>query len=295
MTNPADPQNPGAGEPAPTQVPIPGRQPDYSQIPVGGQQPFGQQPPQPGVGQQPPVPPVGGPPHQPFTPQQPFAQQPFGQQPVAQQPVAPQPFGQPLPGVPMAPGAPGAYPQYAPQAPQQGTSKTGLWIGLGAAAVIVLAVLATLLILKPWSSKGVDYSLGHDVVVTVKAPDGWKSESVTYDGEPSFMLLPTSETRSADAVLKSSEESDPAELHGVLGSVRSCDSDASSTPGTWQLNETKSDADGQGHGRTAALRVDTNYCLDIRGVDLKGSGTPAVDLVQQAAGTDKSMLTARSH
>ena len=116
-------QNPPSGG-------VPG-QPDYSQ-----QQPPGHMP--PGYGQQ-----------DPYGQQQPpYGQDPYGQQQPGYPPHQGQPMpGQPMPGQQMPPG----YPQQ-PYGPQQtgssGKSKTGLWIGI-IVAVIVLAAAAILLFWKP--------------------------------------------------------------------------------------------------------------------------------------------------
>ena len=112
----------------------PGQQPQYGQDPYG-QDPYGQQ-----------QPPYG----QPQYGQDPYGQQqpPYGQPQYGQPPYGyPPQQGQPMPGQYMPPG----HPQQ-PYDPQQGSapkkSRTGLWIGI-IAAVVVLAVAAILLFWKP--------------------------------------------------------------------------------------------------------------------------------------------------
>lgn len=80
--------------------------------------------------------------------QPPYGQQPppYGQQPGWQQQPQPGPYGQPDPQAHYAQyGAPGQQPPpYGappPQPPKK--SKTGLWIGLGAGAVVIIVLLIT--------------------------------------------------------------------------------------------------------------------------------------------------------
>lgn len=121
MTNPPQPpQNPYGQQPGWQQQP-PGWQqqppPGYQQQPPGHQQPPGYPPPpdQPPAGYQPPP-----------------DQQQFGQQPPPGQYPPPDPSG----GMPGQPGGWGG-------APPPKKSKTGLWVGLSAGAVVVIVLLIT--------------------------------------------------------------------------------------------------------------------------------------------------------
>src|SRR5699024_2475307 len=92
----------------------------------------------PGYGQQDPYgqPPPG------------YGQDPYGQPPPGYPPQQGQPMpGQPMPGQPMPPGYP-QQPYGSQQTGSSGKSKTGLWIGI-IVAVVVLAAAAILLFWKP--------------------------------------------------------------------------------------------------------------------------------------------------
>lgn len=119
----------GYGQQNPANQPGYGQQQGYDQQQGYGQQPqqpsYGQQPQQPGYGQQPSY---GQPPAAPG--QQNYGDQNYGQQNYGQQ------FGQSSPYGPSGYGDPPGY------GPPPKKSKTGLWLGLGAGALLLVIILA---------------------------------------------------------------------------------------------------------------------------------------------------------
>lgn len=166
-------------------------QPEY-QYPQQGQYQYPQQPyPQPGQYQQ-------GQYQYPQQGQYPQPQYQYPQQPPTGQQFAqyPQQFGQPQYGQQ-------PYPQYAqPAAPGGSASRTGLWIGLGAAAVLVIGVILAVLLVggdttldRAAAERGVEQVLTGSYGITgiedVSCPSDQKVEqgasftcTLTVQGQP---------------------------------------------------------------------------------------------------------------
>ncbi|MFF0813690.1 DUF4333 domain-containing protein [Rhodococcus sp. NPDC003318] len=129
------------------------------------------------------------------------AQGPTGQFPAAQYPQQPySPYGQPQYGQAQYGQQP--YPQYAPPAGAAPTSKTPLWIGLGAAAVLVIGVILAVVLVggdttldQAAAERGVEQVLTGSYGITgiddVSCPAGRKVEqgatftcTLTVNGKP---------------------------------------------------------------------------------------------------------------
>ncbi|MFZ2511944.1 MAG: hypothetical protein WAW85_12765 [Gordonia sp. (in: high G+C Gram-positive bacteria)] len=174
------------------------------------------------------------------------------------------------------------------------------------AAIVIVGLVVGLLIWQPWSSNDdaggtataaapEEFLLDQDITVIVEVPGGWRAEATSFDGDRIVMLLPDSETRSADTVLADADHPETAGgTHAVLARVDECD--ASSSAGyqavdTWRLGKLKTDEDGS--VQNAAMRVNGLYCLDLVGVDLPAGSTPAGDLVRASAVDGNTTFTAR--
>ncbi|MFZ2511942.1 MAG: hypothetical protein WAW85_12755, partial [Gordonia sp. (in: high G+C Gram-positive bacteria)] len=188
-----------------------------------------------------------------------------------------------------------------PPAPQK--SKTGL-IAVVVAAVVILGLVVGLLIWQPWTSDdqisapgggGQEFAIDRGIVLTVKVPDGWRAETMDYDGERGLIMVPASEGSPGASIVDGFRQGQVgADTHGVFASAGECRSGSGTPKAVGQWSAEPSMDLPEVAFTVATLRVDDADCLEVVGID-GTSGRAAGDWVSSASTQDTSLLTARKH